>query len=67
MEDKRKETTQMSKKERLKIVAKDYGKTVIVFHVGISLISLGMFYTLVSRSVDVYFAGSILIECSVDV
>lgn len=40
---------QMSKKERLKLLVKDYGKTVIIFHIGISLISLGLFYALVSR------------------
>lgn len=34
---------------RLKKAVKEYGTTVIVFHVGISLISLGLFYTLVSR------------------
>lgn len=34
---------------RLKKAVKEYGSTVIVFHVGISLISLGLFYTLVSR------------------
>lgn len=34
---------------RLKRAVKEYGATVIVFHVGISLMSLGLFYTLVSR------------------
>jgi Protein of unknown function (DUF1279) len=38
-----------SGKLRLKKAVKEYGTTVIVFHVGISLISLGMFYGLVSR------------------
>ena len=41
-----------SKKERLKIIIKEYGTTVIVFHISISLVSLGIFYTLVSRSVS---------------
>lgn len=40
-----KETAQ----SKLKKAVKEYGSTVIVFHVGISLISLGMFYVLVSR------------------
>lgn len=39
----------LSRKEMLKKAMKDYGSTVIVFHVGISLISLGSFYLLVSR------------------
>lgn len=39
------------KKERFKRVIKDYGATVVVFHVGISLISLGAVYTAVARSV----------------
>lgn len=44
---------EMTKKEQLKRAFKDYGSTVIVFHVGMSLVSLGMFYTLVSRYVVV--------------
>lgn len=36
-------------KSKLKKAVKEYGSTVIVFHVGISLVSLGMFYVLVSR------------------
>lgn len=36
-------------KSKLKKAVKEYGSTVIVFHVGISLVSLGMFYGLVSR------------------
>lgn len=39
---------QLSKKEQLKRAFKDYGATIIVFHVGISLISLQCFYLLVS-------------------
>lgn len=34
---------------KLKKAVKEYGSTVIVFHIGISLMSLGMFYALVSR------------------
>jgi Protein of unknown function (DUF1279) len=40
-----KETAQ----SKLKKAIKEYGSTVLVFHVGISLMSLGMFYGLVSR------------------
>lgn len=40
-----------SKKMQLKQTVKEYGSTVIVFHVAISLASLGMFYGLVSRYV----------------
>ena len=40
---------ELSKKDQLKQAVKDYGKTVIVFHVAISLASLGGFYTAVSR------------------
>lgn len=39
-------------KSKLKKAVKEYGSTVIVFHVGISLASLGMFYGLVSRWVE---------------
>lgn len=36
-------------RSKLKKAVKEYGTTVVVFHVGISLISLGICYTLVSR------------------
>lgn len=39
----------LSNKDKLKKAVKEYGSTVIVFHIGISLISLGISYTLVSR------------------
>lgn len=39
---------QMSRKEKLKQAVKDYGSTVVIFYVGISLISFGCFYLLVS-------------------
>ncbi|CRK96463.1 CLUMA_CG009920, isoform A [Clunio marinus] len=42
-----------SAQSKLKKAVKEYGSTVIVFHVGISLISLGMFYVLVSSGLDV--------------
>lgn len=35
--------------QKLKIMIKDYGGTVLVFHVSLSLLSLGFFYQLVSR------------------
>lgn len=41
-----------SKKMRLKQAFKEYGSTIVVFHVGISLVSLGSFYALVSRYVS---------------
>ncbi|XP_076325570.1 uncharacterized protein LOC143233327 isoform X2 [Tachypleus tridentatus] len=43
----------VSQKERLKQAVRDYGSTVVVFHVAISLVSLGGFYTLVKSGVDV--------------
>lgn len=38
----------LSRKEKLQKAVKEYGSTVIIFHVGISLISLGTCYLLVS-------------------
>ncbi|CAH0603217.1 unnamed protein product [Chrysodeixis includens] len=43
---------QMSSKEKFKNAIKEYGSTVVVFHVGISLISLGTCYLLISSGVD---------------
>lgn len=40
---------QVSQRQRLKMAVRDYGSTVIVFHVCISLMSLGGFYLAVSR------------------
>lgn len=40
---------ELSRTEKLKKTVKEYGSTVIVFHVTISLASLGTFYLLVSR------------------
>ncbi len=37
----------------MKKAVKDYGSTVVVFHVGISLISLGIAYLAVSSGLDV--------------
>ncbi|XP_030376944.1 uncharacterized protein LOC115625872 isoform X2 [Scaptodrosophila lebanonensis] len=42
-----------SRKEQLKNAVKEYGSTIVVFHVGISLISLGGFYLLVSSGINV--------------
>lgn len=47
--DSTKSSEPLSRKDRLKRAVAEYGTTVIVFHVGISLLSLGSFYTLVSR------------------
>lgn len=43
----------MSRKEQVKKAFKEYGSTVIIFHVGLSLASLGGFYLLVSSGLDV--------------
>lgn len=43
--------TTMSTKEKMKKAVKEYGSTVIVFHVTISLFSLGACYLLISRYV----------------
>lgn len=47
-----KEQKLLSKKERLKIIIKDYGITITIFHIGISLISLGACYAAVVRGID---------------
>jgi len=47
------EDSQLTQGQKLKRAVKEYGSTVIVFHVGISLTSLGFFYLLVSSGVDV--------------
>lgn len=49
-DDKQVETEQreLTKVEKLKKAVKDYGSVVIIFHVGISLMSLGTCYLLVS-------------------
>jgi len=45
-------TTAVSKKSRLKQAVKEYGSTVIVFHVAMSLTSLGFCYLLISSGLD---------------
>ena len=46
-----KDENKLTLKERLKIVVQEYGSTAIVFHVGISLTSLGLCYAAVKRLV----------------
>ena len=47
-----KETPQeLSQREKFKILAKEYGITVVIFHIGISLISLAACYAAVARFV----------------
>ena len=53
---------QVSQKGRLKLAVRDYGSTVIVFHVCISLISLGSFYLAVSRWLCFAFFACLLIN-----
>ncbi|XP_068621250.1 uncharacterized protein [Battus philenor] len=43
----------MSAKDKLKKAVKEYGSTVLVFHITISLLSLGGCYVLVSSGVDI--------------
>lgn len=43
------ETPQLSRKDKLKRAVKDYGATVMVFHISISLMSLGLSYLVISR------------------
>lgn len=42
-----------SKAQQLKTVFKEYGAVGVSFHIGISLMSLGMFYLLISSGLDV--------------
>ncbi|XP_015171396.1 PREDICTED: uncharacterized protein LOC107063808 [Polistes dominula] len=41
-----------SRKERFKMIVKDYGKVIVIFHIAISLASLGFFYTAVVSGID---------------
>ncbi|KAL7305751.1 hypothetical protein TKK_0002001 [Trichogramma kaykai] len=43
----------MSKRQKLGILVRDYGRTVMAFHIGISLVSLGSFYWVVSSGLDI--------------
>lgn len=42
----------VTQRAKLKNAIRDYGSTVLVFHIAISLVSLGIFYQLVSRYVE---------------
>ncbi|KAL1457675.1 hypothetical protein WDU94_007880 [Cyamophila willieti] len=44
---------ELSRTERLKQAFKHYGPTLIIFHIGMSLCSLGIWYLIVSSGVDV--------------
>lgn len=46
----------LSLRDRLKSVVQEYGTTAIVFHVSISLTSLGLCYAAVKRLVAFYFS-----------
>lgn len=46
-------SSELTPSEKLKKAAKEYGSVLILFHVGISLISLGSVYFLISYGVDV--------------
>lgn len=48
-----KDVTPLTRGDKLKKAVKEYGATVIVFHVGISLISLGTCYLLVTSGLDI--------------
>lgn len=45
----------LTRKEKLKAAVRDYGSVVIVFHVGISLISLGACYLAITRLILISF------------
>ncbi|XP_046819075.1 uncharacterized protein LOC124424289 [Vespa crabro] len=51
-EDKIKKKIIATKRERFKMIVKDYGKVVLAFHITISLMSLGFFYTAVISGID---------------
>eukprot|EP00118_Oscarella_pearsei_P026297 m.309735 g.309735 ORF g.309735 m.309735 type:complete len:159 (+) comp47514_c0_seq1:146-622(+) len=53
VDNSKEEPAKLSTKARLKVLARDYGSTVLVFHTTISLSSLGLAYLLVSRGIDV--------------
>ena len=48
-EDDKPRPVQLSQRQRLQLAVRDYGATVVVFHVTISLASLGFFYVAVKR------------------
>ncbi|KAH8421230.1 hypothetical protein KR009_006118, partial [Drosophila setifemur] len=46
-------SAKLSKKDQLKTAFKEYGASIVAFHVGISLVSLGGFYAFVSSGINV--------------
>ncbi|NXY90840.1 F210B protein, partial [Alcedo cyanopectus] len=52
IEDPNGENKKLNKSQQLKQVFKEYGAVGVSFHVGISLVSLGIFYLAVSSGVD---------------
>ncbi|KAL3978737.1 hypothetical protein ACER0C_019799 [Sarotherodon galilaeus] len=52
LEDREPEGGKPNKTQQLKKVFKEYGAVGVSFHIGISLMSLGMFYLLVSSGID---------------
>lgn len=52
LEDREPEGGKPNKTQQLKKVFKEYGAVGVSFHIGISLMSLGMFYMLVSSGID---------------
>jgi hypothetical protein len=49
------DSSKLSYRDKLKRAVKDYGVTVVIFHIGISLLSLGGFYLAVTRYVLLTF------------
>lgn len=49
LENREPEGEKPNKTQQLKKVFKEYGAVGVSFHIGISLMSLGMFYLLISR------------------
>lgn len=45
-------TDQLSRRQKLQKAVKEYGSTVMVFHISISLMSLGAFYLAVTSGID---------------
>ncbi|NWX29266.1 F210B protein, partial [Notiomystis cincta] len=56
------ENKKLNKSQQLKQVFKEYGAVGVSFHIGISLVSLGIFYLAVSSGVDV---GALLLRLGV--
>lgn len=55
---------QVSRKEKWKHAIKEYGATMVVFHIALSLTSLGICYAVVSSGVDL---GAIALRLGFDV